>query len=411
MSLRASSGPVRVWTRRHVLVAGSAAVILASGTAGWLAAAPASHPVAGHQATKAVSGVNGTKAVKGFKSARLDASTCSGPAGAAYVALPGYQAFDAIDTANCYITQTYNEGDPQVPGFSGDTNYSGTDPDVAIHGDTLYFAAAGDDEVAVIDTATLNPKDYNPAGEVDIHVGFDPAGIAVTPDGSQLWVADTGPQTHRSSPTAITLISTATDKVTATLPIPAAPEQIAFSPSGATAYVTTTDGLWVYNTATDQVTAVIRGLGDPFGVAISPDGSTVYVTNTQAGELAVIDAATNRVTGTIPVGQLPWQVVVSSNGQTIYVADPDSNEVSVISASSDKVTSTIPIAGDPVSLALTPDGSQLWVGGLTSGIITVLDAATESVVGTINVGNDGANSGDGNEPTSIVMTTTPTPGG
>ena len=75
------------------------------------------------------------------------------------------------------------------------------------------------------------------------------------------------------------------------------------------------------------------------------------------------------------------------------------------------MTKTISIAGDPVSLALTPDGSQLWVGGLTSGIITVLNTATHDVVGTINVGNDGPNSGDGNEPTSIVMTTIPTPGG
>ena len=399
MSLRDSSGPGPI--RRRALIAGSAAVILAAGTAAVLAAAPATHPAAQHQAG------NGSQ---GAKSARLASSTCSGPVGAAYVALPGYQAFDAIDTANCDITQVYNVDDPQVPGDAGDYNYAGTSEAVAIHGDTLYFAVTGEDQVAVIDAATLNPKDYSPA-ETDIHVGFDPGDVAVTPDGSQLWVADTGPQTGPSSPTAITVISTATDKVTATLPLPTAPAQITFSPSGATAYVTTADGLWVFDTATEHVTDVIRGLGDPFGVAVSPDGSTVYVTNTDQGQVEVIDAATDKVTGTIGVGQLPWQLVVSSNGKTVYVADPDSNQVSVISTSSDTVTSTISLSGDPDTLALTPDGSQLWVGGLTSGIITVLDTATESVVGTINVGDDGANSGDGNEPTSIVLTTTPTPGG
>jgi YVTN family beta-propeller protein len=378
-------------------------VILAGGTAAALAVVPASHPaaVAKHQAASAV---------KGFKSAHLASSTCSGPVGAAYVALPGYQAFDAIDTANCNITQSYNVGDPEVPGFSDDTNYSGTDEGVAIHGDTLYFAVTGDDEVAVIDAATLNPKDYSPA-ETDIHVGFDPDYVAVTPDGSQLWAADTGPQTSPSSPTAISVISTATDKVTATLRLPVAPAQIAFSPSGATAYVTTAWGLLVYNTATEHLTALVRGLGDPNGVAVSPNGSTVYVTDTESGKVEVIAAATDRVTGTIAVGQLPWQLAVSSNGKTLYVADPDSDEVSVVSTSSDTVTSTIPLSGDPDTLALTPGGSQLWVGGLTSGIITVLDTATESIVGTINVGNDGPNSGDGNEPTGIVMTAIPTPGG
>src|SRR5580704_14339653 len=299
-----SSAPSPARTRRRTLIAGSAALILAAGgIAAALTAGSAGHVAAAHQET-------GTS-----RPARLAASTCTGPAGAAYVALPGYQAFDAIDTANCKITQSYNVGDPQVPGDSGDYNYSGTDEAVAIHGDTLYFAVTGDDEVAVIDAATLNPKDYSPA-ETDIHVGFDPGDVAVTPDGSQLWVADTGPQTD-SLLADIKVISTATDAVTATLRLPAAPAQIAFSPSGATAYVATADGLWVFDTATDHVTAVIRALGDPNGVAVSPDGSTVYVTNPDQGLVDVISAATDRVAATIQVGQLPWQLVVSSDGKTV----------------------------------------------------------------------------------------------
>ena len=399
MSLRDSSGPGPFWTRRRALVTASAAVILAAGTTAALVGGAASHDAAQHPAGDRSS------------SARLASSTCSGPACAAYVALPGYQAFDAIDTANCKIAQVYNEADPQVPGDPGDYNYAGTDEAVAIHGNTLYFAVTGEDEVAVIDAATLNPKNYSPA-ETDIHVGFNPGDVAVTPNGSQLWVADTGPQTGPGSPTAITVISTATDKVTATLPLPTAPAQIAFSPSGATAYVTTADGLWVFDTATEHVTHVLRGLGDPFGVAVSPDGSTLYVTSTGSGEVEVIGAATDKVTRTIRVGQLPWHLVVSSNGKTVYVADPDSDQISVISTSSDTVTSTIPLSGGPDTLALTPDGSQLWVGGLTSGNITVLDTATQKTVGgPIYLGDDGPNSGDGNEPTSIVMTSTPTPGG
>src|SRR5580698_7054959 len=130
MSLRDSSGSGRTWTKRHALWAGSAAVVLAAGAAAALTSAPAAHVAAQHDSG-------------GAKSAHLASSTCGGPAGAAYVALPGYQAFLAIDTANCDITQTYNEGDPQVPGDSGDYNYAGTDDAVAIHGDTLYFAVTG----------------------------------------------------------------------------------------------------------------------------------------------------------------------------------------------------------------------------------------------------------------------------
>jgi YVTN family beta-propeller protein len=156
------------------------------------------------------------------------------------------------------------------------------------------------------------------------------------------------------------------------------------------------------------VAAVAGGLGSPQGVAVSPDGKTVYVTNTVQGLVDVISAATNRVTGTIRVGQLPWQLALSSNGGTLYVANGDSDSVSVIATASGKVTGTISDPGDPVSVGLTPDGSELWVGGLTSGIVSVFDTSNDSLVGTFNVGYGGAaNAGDGEEPTGIVLTSTP----
>ena len=50
------------------------------------------------------------------------------------------------------------------------------------------------------------------------------------------------------------------------------------------------------------------------------------------------------------------------------------------------------------------------MGGLTSAIVTVLDTANDSVVGEVNLGDEGANSGDGYEPTGMVLVSTPTPG-
>ncbi len=44
--------------------------------------------------------------------------------------------------------------------------------------------------------------------------------MAVTPDGSQAWVADTGPQTGSPSLGAVSVVSTATNKVTSTLSLP-----------------------------------------------------------------------------------------------------------------------------------------------------------------------------------------------
>jgi YVTN family beta-propeller protein len=399
MAPRESSTSGAAWTSRRALVAGAAAVALAAaGIATALATHHSGPSVAGKQVPAR---------------ARLAASACTGPGGAAYVAVAGYQAFDAVDTANCNLVQQYNVGDGLVPGTgTEDFNYDSTDEGVVISNDILYFADTGNDTVAVINAAKLNVDNYENPAETLIHVGFDPQNLTVTPDGSQVWVAETGPQTGQPSLGGISVISTASDTVTGHLRLWTDPRDIAFSPDGSTAYVTTSDGLFVIDTASLRVTGFVHGLGDPEGVTVSPDGSTVYVTNTVQNEVDVISTATDTVTNTIQVGQLPWALALSSDGSTLYVADGDSNAISVVSTASDTVTDTISDAGDPVSLALTPDGSELWVGGLTSGIVTVFSTATDASVGSFNVGYGGeANAGDGEEPTGIALTTTPTPGG
>ncbi len=389
------------WANRRVITAAAAAVVLAAGAAIALVVTTGNGASA-HPAAKT-------------KTAGLASSACTGPTGAAYIALPGYQAFDAVDTANCALIQQYNVGDRLVPNTgTTDFNYDSSEEGLAMYGSTLYFADTGNDTLAVMDSATLDVDNYENPTETLVHVGQDPEGLAVTPDGSQVWVLDTGPQTGDapSSLGAISVVSTATDAVTATLRLPSTdPREIAFSPSGATAYVTSGDGLLVIDTATLKVVDVIRHLGSAQGVAVSPDGSTVYVTSTALDQVDVISAATNTVTGTIKVGQLPWSLALSPTGSTLYVADPDSDAVSVIDTATGLVTATISDSGDPVSVAVTPDGSELWVGGLTSGIVTVFDTSNDSAVGSFNVGYGGEpNAGDGEEPTAIVLTTTPTPG-
>ena len=87
------------------------------------------------------------------------------------------------------------------------------------------------------------------------------------------------------------------------------PNGIAITPDGKYAYVTDTntatnqDGLVsVISTATNTVTATITVGGNPnHGVAITPDGKYVYVTNDD-GAVAVISTATNTVTANITIG-------------------------------------------------------------------------------------------------------------
>jgi YVTN family beta-propeller protein len=193
-----------------------------------------------------VLGVIGTGGVSGTGAAapkdhaavhgRVLLNECGGPTGTAFVADAGYDAFSQINTANCAVVQNggYNVGDTEVTGDSGDYNYSSTDEGVIATGGNLWFANAGTNDVAVIDIASLDPSDYNPT-ETLINTGFNPQSLAATPNGAEVWVTDTGPETSPSSPSDVDVIDTSTKKVVATIPISGAPSNIAFSPNGAEA--------------------------------------------------------------------------------------------------------------------------------------------------------------------------------
>jgi YVTN family beta-propeller protein len=378
--------------KRTVIVSAAAAVVVGVG---------------GVTSALALTGSSGHTA--GPARATLDAASCHGPAGAAYVADPGYQAFSAVNTATCAIVQTYNVDDPQVPGDPGDYNYTGSDPGVALSGSTLWFAIAATDNVAAIDTTTLDPSNYSPA-ETLIPVGYMPEALAATPDGSQVWVVDSGPQTSTSPLWGISVINTSTDTVARHFHLIGDPTDVAFSPNGQDAYVTTSNGLYIYNVTSKKQVGFIPGLGSPKSVAVAPDGSAVYVTETSDAKLATISTATDQVVRTTHVGQEPWQAVVSADGSTVYVANPDSNSVSVVNTATGQVENTYTVNGVPDALGLTPNGAQLWVTGDDSGIMTVINTHTGHRVGATNLGGFGANSGDGLDPTGVVLTATPTPG-
>ena len=84
------------------------------------------------------------------------------------------------------------------------------------------------------------------------------------------------------------------------------------------------------STATNKVMATITGLSEPFGVAVTPNGDYAYVTNDGSGTVSVINTATNTVTATITVGSSPYGVAVTPNGAYVYVINFNSATVSVV---------------------------------------------------------------------------------
>jgi phospholipase C len=331
-------------------------------------------------------------------SARLAASGCTGPAGAAYVVDAGWDGFTAVNTATCAVVTTYNVDDP-------DYNYSSASEAIAIVGHELYFADTGTDTVAVIDASTLDPSNYNPAEKL-IKVGTDPQDLTVTPNGKQLWVANTGPQTDPGWKSALTVINASTDKRIGRIALAGGPTHVAASPNSKEVYVTTAKGLYVYKTATRKLAWSIKGLGTPESATVTPNGKDVYVTESASNAVAVLSTSTGKLVRTIKVGRMPWQIVFATKGRLAYVSNPDSDTVSVINTAKGKVADTFRVKGDPTSLSLTPDGSELWVGQNALGNVKVLNAKSGASEGTVYLGGQ-PQYGDGYLPTGIAMSSTP----
>jgi YVTN family beta-propeller protein len=188
-----------------------------------------------------------------------------------------------IDTATNTVVNTYTVG------------HSPYGVAVAPTGETGYVTSGDNNSVYLIPTNIV-------AGNVIIPVGLDPAGIAVTSDGSKVYVANQGSSD-------VSVIDTATNKVTATV--------------------------------TDS------SFSDPIGIAVTPDGSKVYVSNNYTNIVSVIDTGTNKVTGTVTVGNNPIGVAVTPNGNEVYVANAGSNTVSVIATANNTVTATVPVGTNP----------------------------------------------------------------
>ncbi|WP_405583027.1 Ig-like domain repeat protein [Streptomyces sp. NBC_01190] len=237
-----------------------------------------------------------------------------------------------------------------------------------------YVTNEDDNTVSVISTATNTVIATIPVGSV-------PFWAAVSPDGLSVYVTNSGGNT-------VSVISTATNTVTTTIPVGSVPLGIAVAPSGLLAYVANSaDGtVSVISTVTNTLTATIPVGTAPFGVAIAPNGLLVYVTNSGGNTVSVISTATNTVTATIPVGTAPFGVAVTPDGLYAYVANNGDNTVSVISTATNTVTATVPVGSAPLGVAIAPSGLSAYVTNNGDNTVSVIDTTTHTISGSIPVG-------------------------
>jgi YVTN family beta-propeller protein len=256
----------------------------------------------------------------------------------------GAQSLQVLDTRTGKTVQTVQYTSPQAV-FAG----LAFSPD----GKTLYASAGGNNKIRTysftsgqltegasiaLPTTSETGKTINPY----------PAGIAMTPDGGRLVVAD-------RLADAVTVIDVRT---------------------GAQKTV---------------------GVGHaPYWVTLSADGNKAWVTEQGANTVSVLDTSAGHLAplASITVGTHPNKSIADKNGKHLYVANGDSDQVSVVDTETGKVAKTISLApypgaqvgSTPDALALSPDERTLYVANAGNNDVAVVDTADGHVRGLIPTG-------------------------
>jgi serine/threonine-protein kinase len=257
-------------------------------------------------------------------------------------------------------------------------------------------ATAGQSPVSAGQSPVSVPGFAPPTVATKIPVGGSPNYIQVAPDGKFAYITNPGAR-------AITVLNTATDRVSGTIPIPQGqPQAVSFSPDSRTAYVSVYGSHSVpliafIDTATGTVSSSTVPVDnhEPGPSATSPDGRYLYVPNhntTQGGAgdnvLDVIDLATRKLISSIAVKANPhWAVVDNKNG-LVYVTNHMSAVVTVLSAKTNGIITTIQTGETPHSEALSPDGRHLAVTSYSGNAVFLINTATDQMIKQIPVGNE-----------------------
>jgi YVTN family beta-propeller protein len=219
-------------------------------------------------------------------------------------------------------------------------------------GSKAYVTDANADTVTPINLTTLKPS-------APILVGDGPQGIAITPNGARAYVADAGAIISGQAGTighTVTPIDLSTDKALAPITVGNAPVGIAVTPDGSTVFVTNlnSESVTPISVASDQASAAIATAGGPVAVAVA--GNTVWVVNTPAGgqgnNLQPIGVASERVGPPIRLPAGAQNIAIAPNGKTGWVVCLNSNKLVPVNLVTHKAGTAIIVRGGPFAVAV-----------------------------------------------------------
>lgn len=170
-------------------------------------------------------------------------------------------------------------------------------------GATLFTSNMGSNSASIIERNAGGA-----ARQTLVTTGAGPEGLDLSPDGRQLWVAN-------SQGGSVTIIDVATRAVVKTL-----------------------------DTGTRRSNRL----------KFTPDGTLALISDLTAGELVVVDVKSQSVKTRLPIGRGASGILVVPDGSRAYVAAASERKLAVVDLKSLTVTGQIPTGGGPDGMAWVP---------------------------------------------------------
>ncbi|MBN1343041.1 MAG: c-type cytochrome [Phycisphaerae bacterium] len=239
---------------------------------------------------------------------------------------------------------------------------------------------------------------------------LSPLALTASKDAKHLYVAAyTGKQ--------LIVVDVAGGKVVSTISLPDRPSGVAISPDGSKLYVTGAEPsgrVHVVEPGAGKCTGQIAVGHTPTAPVITPDGKILFVCNRFNNNVGVVDLAAGKQVATIPVAREPFAAAMTPDGKLLFVANHlpagpadgayTASVVSVIDTTARKVVATVELPNGSVDLqgvCVSPDGkvayvthilaryqlptTQLERGWMNTNAVTIIDVAAKKRVTTVLV--------------------------
>ncbi|MCD4786444.1 MAG: carboxypeptidase regulatory-like domain-containing protein [Candidatus Eremiobacteraeota bacterium] len=202
-----------------------------------------------------------------------------------------------------------------------------TDLKLSPDGKWLFISNA--DGVTIVDTKTHVPVNHIEMPTMSNGQPGFPMAITCSPDGTKLYVAlaamDSG---------EVVCVDAYTKQPIGRAMVGASPTGIAITPDGRRLFVADHNSADVAVLSASPLSLITRtSVGvSPARLIVSPDGSKVYVTCKGSGTVAILSAMTGGNIGSVHVGKEPMGIAITGDGSRVYVANHADGTVSIIDA-------------------------------------------------------------------------------